>query len=65
MVNVTLSVPENIYATMKRHPEIKWTEIMRSAAAKFAEKLDADEFRKYAYIKSTQEWSGADELFDF
>ena len=42
MVNVTLSVPEEIYKVMKRHPEIKWTEVMRNAAAEFAKKLEQD-----------------------
>ncbi|MBI5037033.1 hypothetical protein HZC09_06865 [Candidatus Micrarchaeota archaeon] len=65
MVNVTLSVPQELYALMKKHPEIKWTEVMRRAAADFAEKVEKDEFKQYAYAKSVEDWSGADELFEF
>lgn len=29
MAHVTLSVPDELYAKMKRHPEIKWSEAAR------------------------------------
>ncbi|MBI5225740.1 hypothetical protein HY994_00690 [Candidatus Micrarchaeota archaeon] len=64
LVNVTLSVPEETYKTMKKHPEIKWTEIMRQAAVQFAKRLEKDDpFRKYAYARAKDDWSDADELF--
>ncbi|MHA1519844.1 MAG: hypothetical protein ACTSRK_06630 [Promethearchaeota archaeon] len=31
MTNVTFSVNEKLYSKMKKHPEIKWSEIFRSA----------------------------------
>jgi hypothetical protein len=31
MTNVTFSVEKNLYAKMKQHPEIKWSEIFRKA----------------------------------
>ena len=29
MAHITLSVPDEIYAEMKNHPEIKWSEVAR------------------------------------
>ena len=65
MVNVTLSIPEETYRIMKKHPEIKWTEVMRQAAMRFAEGLESDPLRKYAYAKSQEDWADAKELFKF
>ncbi len=31
MTNVTFSVEKDLYAKMKKHPEIKWSEIFRKA----------------------------------
>lgn len=39
MPNLTLSVPEALYAEMKRHPEIRWSEVARQALAKKIEDL--------------------------
>lgn len=40
MVNVTLSVPEELHKLMKRHPEIKWSEVARQAIWEYARKLE-------------------------
>ena len=40
MVNVTLSVPEELHKVMKSHPEIKWSEIARQAIWRYAERLE-------------------------
>ena len=48
---------------MKKHQEIKWTQVMRQAATDLARKLEQDEFKKYAYLKAQGDWSDADELF--
>jgi hypothetical protein len=29
MAHITLSIPDEIYAEMKKHPEVKWSEIAR------------------------------------
>ncbi len=29
MVHITLSIPDDVYREMKKHPEIKWSEIAR------------------------------------
>lgn len=31
MVNMTLALPDNLHSTMKKHPEIKWSEVARQA----------------------------------
>lgn len=40
MVNVTLSVPEELHKLMKGHPEIKWSEVARQAIWEYVRKLD-------------------------
>lgn len=40
MVNVTLAVPEELHKIMKRHPEIKWSEVARQAMWEYARKLE-------------------------
>jgi len=40
LVNVTLAVPEELYRIMKRHPEIKWSEVARQAMWEYARKLE-------------------------
>lgn len=40
LVNVTLAVPEELHTIMKRHPEIKWSEVARQAMWDYARKLE-------------------------
>ena len=40
MTNMTLSVPEEMHRKMKKHSEIKWSDVARQA---FAEKLENEE----------------------
>ncbi|MFQ5975305.1 MAG: hypothetical protein ACE5J5_03195 [Candidatus Hydrothermarchaeales archaeon] len=40
MVNMTLSIPEELHHVIKRHKEVKWSEVARSAMARYAEKLE-------------------------
>jgi len=40
VVNVTFAVPEELHEIMKRHPEIKWSEIARKAMWEYARKLE-------------------------
>lgn len=37
MTNMTLSIPENVHKRIKKHTEIKWSEVARQA---IVEKLD-------------------------
>ncbi|MDI6917655.1 MAG: hypothetical protein QMC80_07660 [Thermoplasmatales archaeon] len=34
MVNITLSVPKEVHKEMKKHPEIRWSEVARQAIIK-------------------------------
>ena len=40
MVNVTFAVPAELHEIMRRHPEIKWSEIARKAMWEYARKLE-------------------------
>ena len=40
MVNVTFAVPKELHEIMRRHPEIKWSEIARKAMWEYAQKLE-------------------------
>ena len=40
MANVTLAVSEDLRKIIKRHPEIKWSEVARQAMWEYARKLD-------------------------
>ena len=40
MTNMTLSVPEELYKIMKKHSEIKWSEVARQAIWDQARKLE-------------------------
>ena len=40
MPNITLSLPEDVYKIMKKHKEIRWSEIARQAIEKFSKKIE-------------------------
>jgi predicted CopG family antitoxin len=40
MGNITLSIPENLHEKMKKHEEIKWSEVARKAIQKKIEDLE-------------------------
>ena len=40
MTNMTLAIPEELYKIIKKHKEIKWTEIARKAMWEQARKLE-------------------------
>ena len=40
MVNVTLAVPEELHRIMRKHPEIKWSEVARQAIWEYARRLE-------------------------
>lgn len=41
MVNITLSVPAELFQEMKRHKELKWSEIARQAIKRRLEEIRA------------------------
>lgn len=67
MVNVTMAIPEHIYLAMKKHSEIKWTEVARQAIEKKARELEEEKnaWRKYALKHALEDWDDADELVNY
>jgi hypothetical protein len=39
MPHLTLSVPRHLYEKMRKHPEIKWSEVARKAISEYLSKL--------------------------
>ena len=40
MTNMTLAIPEELHKLMRKHSQIKWSEVARQAMRKEAEKLE-------------------------
>jgi metal-responsive CopG/Arc/MetJ family transcriptional regulator len=40
MVNITISIPEELSKKMKRHSEVKWSEVVRKALANYVDTLE-------------------------
>ncbi|MEK6800660.1 MAG: hypothetical protein AABY05_01895 [Nanoarchaeota archaeon] len=40
MPNVTLSIPEEVYVVMKKHREMRWSEVARAAIVEQVRKLE-------------------------
>jgi len=43
MVNITISIPEELSKKMKRHSEVKWSEVIRRALANYVDNLEIAE----------------------
>lgn len=41
MPHMTLSIPKQLYEEMRKHPEIKWTEVARKAISEYLSELGA------------------------
>jgi hypothetical protein len=39
-MNITLSIPDDIYIKMKKYREIRWSEVARQAIIRYIEKLE-------------------------
>ena len=51
MPNMTLSIPDELYKIIKKHKEIKWSEVARKAMWEYAKKLELlDELLKNSQI---------------
>ena len=63
---MTLAIPKELHEKMKKHKEIKWTEIARQAIEKkIAEmKLEKDPLRYYTLKRLAEEGEDADDLFE-
>ena len=47
ITNITLAVPEKIHKLMKKHSEIRWSEVARQAIERLAMKLELLEQAEY------------------
>ncbi|MFQ6086166.1 MAG: hypothetical protein ACE5OY_07920 [Candidatus Bathyarchaeia archaeon] len=54
MPNITLAIPEELHKIIKRHAEIRWSEIARKVMWDYAKKIEALE-RIAAKSKLTEE----------
>ena len=43
MVNITVSVPEDLYNKMKKYSEVKWSEVVRRALVEYIGRLEVME----------------------
>jgi hypothetical protein len=52
MTNITLSIPDDIRERMRKHPEIKWSEVVRRAILEYLDKLmGSDTLEPGHYVK--------------
>ncbi len=42
MPHITLSIPQDVYDLMKKHPEVKWTQIVRERIHSYVEELEGE-----------------------
>lgn len=40
MANMTISIPKELSEKMKRHSEVKWSEVVRKALSNYVERLE-------------------------
>jgi hypothetical protein len=56
MANITFHVDTEVHARMKKHPEIKWSEIFRRSITEYLAKLETSEM-----MSSRDLWSRLDD----
>ena len=59
MANVTLSVPDDLHRRMKKHREVRWSEVVRRAITEYLENLEGRS-RTTAQLVSIVEKDGVD-----
>jgi len=63
---MTLAIPEETHKAMKKHREIRWTEVARQAIVKKARELEEkDVWKEYALRHALEDWDNADELIEY
>ena len=68
MPNMTMSVPDTMHERMRKHSDVKWTEVARQAFERKLDELEEeqkDPLRLYAYKRLIDEGEDADELFHY
>ncbi len=65
--NMTMAIPDKTFEAMKKHPEIKWTQIARQAIEQKAAALEAekDPWKLYALRHALEDWDDADDLIEY
>ena len=65
--NMTMALKDNTFETMKKHPEIKWTQVARQAIERKVALVESekDAWRKYALKHAVEDWDEADELIEY
>ncbi|MDF1539820.1 MAG: hypothetical protein P1Q69_13050 [Candidatus Thorarchaeota archaeon] len=58
MANMTLSLPDDIRERMKKHPEIKWSEVVRRAILEYLDKLTGSDTLDTKHYESLAERAG-------
>jgi hypothetical protein len=59
MANVTLSLPADVYRRMKKHREVRWSEVVRRAIVEYLENLEGRS-RSTGQLLSIVEKDGVD-----
>jgi len=62
MPNITLSIPEDIHKEIKKHKEIRWSEIARSALERKVKQLNDLEWMDKALANSKLTEKDAEEI---
>lgn len=64
---MTLSIPDREHKIMKKHKEIKWTEIARSAIIRKIKEVESNKepLRQYSLKRLAEEGDDAEDLFEF
>ncbi len=67
MVNMTLAIPDELHRKIRKHPEVKWSEVARRAIENKAAVLEMEneQWRKYAAKHALEGWDEADELIEY
>ncbi len=67
MVNMTMAIPDKLHSKMRKHSEIKWTEVARQTFQEKINLLEAEKkpLRAYAYKRLVEEGDDAEKLFKF
>ena len=67
MVNMTLAIPDELHKKIRKHPEVKWSEVARQAIERKAEMVETekDPWKMYALKHALEDWDDADELIEY
>lgn len=66
MVNMTIAIAPQLHKAMRKHPEVKWSEIARSALARKVALIESenDPIRKYMHKRIIEDGDEPEKLFN-